>query len=373
MVKRIYSLNFFDSFVFGITTVAIPLLMLERGIDIAAIGIALSLAPLVKTLVRLFSAAVADAVGERLFYTLNGIANFLLAPIYYFSTGAAGFGLGKAVDGARESFIWAVNRSSLISEKPEGQHYVLGGLVSGRGIYFALGSLAVGLLFPIGGFGILFALIGAIGLIMAALSFGVKNTKMRERVRLSDYTYLGRERRFYETIGAIMVGGTFYTFIVYFLCPIFFKLSGYSLEQIGFFYAIYFLIFGVVLNFSSHRKVSGRVAGITGALFFLLGLSGLALAGPLLAPYFFFLMAVGDGQLGLLWEQIIFLQASHAKKRSTEIALIHTPSNISLFLFTAASGFVAQSFGFAPIFAIGAISLVAFSAWSVRLVERKDI
>ncbi len=371
MVKRIFSLNFFDSFIFGITTVAIPLLMLERGIDLAAIGLALSLAPIAKTLVRLVSAAVADAVGERAFYTLNGIANFIEAPIYYFSNSAGGFALGKAVDGARESFIWAVNRSSLISEKPEGQHYVLGGLVSGRGIYFALGSLAVGLLFPIGGFGILFALMGAIGLIMAALSFSVKNTKMRERVKLSDYTFLGRERRFYETVGAIMVGGTVYSFIVYFLLPIFFKLSGYSLGQIGFFYAVYFLIFGVVLNFSSHKRVSGRAAGIIGAFFFVIGLSGLALAETPILPFFFFLMAIGDSQLGLLWEQIIYLQVKSSRKRSTEVALLHTPSNVSLFLFTAVSGFAVQSFGFAPIFALGAASLVAFAAWSVRLVDEK--
>ncbi len=34
MVKRIFSLNFLDSFVYGITTVAVPLLMLERGISV---------------------------------------------------------------------------------------------------------------------------------------------------------------------------------------------------------------------------------------------------------------------------------------------------------------------------------------------------
>jgi len=373
MVKRVFGLNFFDSFIFGITTVAVPLLMLERGIDLAAIGMALSLAPLAKALVRLASAAAADAIGERIFYSLNGVSNLLLAPIYFFSNSAAGFALGKAVDGARESFIWAVNRTSIISQQPERQHYILGGLVSGRGVYFALGSFSVWLLFPIGGFGLGFSLVAALGAIMVLLSFKVKNSMARERAKLSDFSFLGRERRFYETIGAIVAGGTFYTFIVYFLCPIFFKLSGYSLQEIGMLYAIYFLIFGAVLNLASHLKLSARAVAVSGSLFFLIALAGLSLAPSSLVPYFFFLMAIGDGQLGLLWEQIIYLQARHAKKRSTEIALIHTPVNIALFILTGISGFAVQSFGFAPFFLLGALSLAAFSAWGVRLAGSKCI
>ena len=126
-----------------------------------------------------------------------------------------------------------------------------------------------------------------------------------------------------------------------------------------------------MLNFSSHKRVSGRAAGIIGAFFFVIGLSGLALAETPILPFFFFLMAIGDSQLGLLWEQIIYLQVKSSRKRSTEVALLHTPSNVSLFLFTAVSGFAVQSFGFAPIFALGAASLVAFAAWSVRLVDEK--
>lgn len=372
MVKRIFSLNFLDAFVFGITTIIVPLLMLERGISVAAIGIVFALAPVAKIAVRLVSAAAADAFGERPFYFLNAAANFIQAPIYLFASGAGLFAAGKLVDGARESFIWAVNRTSVMHHAPDRGHFALGSLVSGRAAYFALGSLAAGLLFPLGGFGLVLSLAGAIGLAMLFLSTGTRNTPHRQRARLSDFTFLGRERRFYETLGALSCGGSFYTVILYFLVPLMLKLSGFSLWQIGIAYAAYFLVFALVLNVISHVKATGGAVAAAGVAIFAFCLLGMSFGGTQYLPYFFVFMAVGDGCLALLWEEINYLQARLSSRRSTEIALLNTPPNVATLVISAASGFAVESFGFAPILLLGAASMAAFAAWSVRLSGMKS-
>ena len=371
MLRRVLTLNFLDSFVFGVTTLAIPLLMLERGIDLASIGIVFSLAPIAKLLVRLSSAALADAAGERWFYLLNGLANFSQSVAYIVSSSPFGFALGKAVDGARESFIWAVNRSSIMHQAPERAHFATASMVSGRALYFAFGSLSVGLLFNLGGYSSALVLCAAIGMAMAALSLQVKNTPHREKPSLSDFSLLGRGRRFYETAGALAVGSSFYMVIIYFLMPVFFKLSGFGEWEIGLIYAAYFLVFGSVMNFLSHHKVSSRTSAAVGALLFMVPLVGMAFLGNAFAPFLFLLMAVGDAHLGINWEEIIYLQASGAKKRSTEVALLHVPSSFAVFFLSAVSGFVASAYGFAPLFLFGAASLALFALWSVRLSGMK--
>ena len=101
MTKRIFSLNFFDSFINGAVTVAIPLLMLEKGIDLGTIGLVFAFAPLAKLAVRIGSAAAADAVGERLFYVLNAASNLVQSLCYLFFQTPAGFAAGKTLDGRR--------------------------------------------------------------------------------------------------------------------------------------------------------------------------------------------------------------------------------------------------------------------------------
>lgn len=373
MVKRVFAINFLDSFIFGITTVVVPLLMLERGISIATIGLVFALTPIAKIVVRVVSAALAEVHGERLFYSLNAIAEFAQAIAYWFANSALGFSIGKAIDGMRESFIWTVNRTSIISSQPEKQHYLLGGLVSGRAVYFALGSLSLGILYPAGGFALMLLLIAVLAIATFALSLGVKNTPRHERraVRLSELAMLGRERFFYETAGAITMGSAFYNAILYFLAPLLFKLNGYSLGQIGVFYAVYFLIFGVVLNILSHRKAESGWIAKAGSAIFVAALFGMSFAGRELLPWLFFAMAIGDAHLALIWEQIIYLQVRKSKTRSTDIALLHAPSGVALVAISAASGFVVEDFGFAPILLAGALTLMLFGAWSYRLTTIK--
>jgi len=368
MLKRIYCLNFLDAFIVGITIVIVPLLMLDRGIDIAAMGIAFSLAPLFGILVRLASAFAAETVGEKPLYALNALCNFAQAAVYFFARSASWFSLGKILDGTRSSLIFSVNRKSVMAAAPGRKHFALAGMTSGRVFYEALGSFAVGLLFAFGGFGILLSLIASLSLFMLLISLGVKNThSATEHVRLADFSPFGKSRLFYESASALIVGGSVYVCMLYLLIPLFFASAGFTLGEIGGLYAGYFVICGIVLNVLSHKNVGTKRAAMVGALIFTVALCGMALGSRELLPFFFLLMAFGDGCLGILWEEINYLVARKSRKRSVELALLDTPFNIANIIFFGASGFVVAAFGFLPFFALFAISEIIFAVWCVRL------
>ena len=78
-------------------------------------------------------------------------------------------------------------------------------------------------------------------------------------------------------------------------------------------------------------------------------------------------MAFGDAQLALVWERIIYLEARKSSRKATEIALLHAPGMIVVFLLSGAAGFFVSGFGFAPFFLVGAATLAIYAAWSVRL------
>ena len=74
-MRKIFVANFFDTFIAGAISIAIPLLLLSKGIDIALIGVIIAVLPLVKIGVRSLSASLADQIGFRSIYVANGVAN----------------------------------------------------------------------------------------------------------------------------------------------------------------------------------------------------------------------------------------------------------------------------------------------------------
>ena len=62
-MKRVNAITLLNYLVSGSLTLLIPLLLLERGFNIAQIGIVLSLLPIVFLIARLIFAAVADYIG----------------------------------------------------------------------------------------------------------------------------------------------------------------------------------------------------------------------------------------------------------------------------------------------------------------------
>ncbi|MCX8174902.1 MAG: MFS transporter [Candidatus Micrarchaeota archaeon] len=371
MIRRLFAINFFDAFIAGIMIVAVPLLMLERGIDIAEIGIVFSLAPFAKLAIRTLSAFAADAVGERIFYALASLSNLAQAVAYSLSQNAAAFSVGKAAEGAKESFIWAVNRSSIIATNPKSGHYALGNMVGGRLLYASFGCAAVALLYPAGGFELVFLLAAILSIAMLAESIRTADIVRQARMRLSDLIKFERSKSFWETAAAMAVGGSPYSVVLYVLLPLYFGLAGFSLMQIGLLYAAYFFVFGATMHVISHLGYKSANAAFFGTALFVFCLFGLGFAPVKFAPFLFIIMAVGDAQLALLWEQIIYLEVSSSRKIATDVALLHVPSTLGIAIASWAGGFAVELAGFAPAFAFCALTLAVYAAWALRLSSAK--
>lgn len=373
MLRRIYALNFMDAFIAGIVAIAVPVMMLERGISVESIGLVFALVPIVKMLVRLASSAMADRAGERLFYFLNAAGNFAQAACYAIAS-TLGFALGKLFDGARESFIFSVNRTSIISFAPHKRHHGPAQLISGRLMANAAGSLAVFFLAPAGGYGLLLLLIAALSAAMLFLSNGVANTHAGKEKQpgIAEIVSAKRERRFWETTAAMTVGGSLYTVMFYIAMPIYMKLSGMTLHEIGLLYAVYLLSMGIVMGLLSRHDISANATAGLGLAIFTVSLGGIAFGGIALLPYFFLLMSIGDSCLAFLWERIIYLTAKESRSKSTDIALMHTPAGVVVIFTSAAFGFFVASFGFAALFIATLATFFIYGAWCVRLSCMKD-
>ncbi|MEM4634134.1 MAG: MFS transporter [Candidatus Anstonellaceae archaeon] len=371
MVRKIFTLNFLDAFIAGMTTVFVPLLMQSRGIGLAEIGIAFSIAPLVKLAARLGGAFLADFLGDRMLYISNAAANLLQAICYFFATGPIWFAAGKVFDGIRESLIFSVNRVSVMAAMPQSKHFALSSLLSGRLIYNALGGLAVGVLAQLSGFDLMLSLIACLSAYMLLSSLSLRNLHHAGGpLRLSDLSFAGKSNRFYETATVLAIGSWTYVAMVYMLMPLYFSSKGFSVAEIGILYSAYFVISGAVMHLISHIKISSLASAAFGGLAFLFAIIGLAVAEKELLMAFFLLMAIGDGFLGVLWEEINYLAIKDSRKKATELALVNTPAYLSVFAATALAGIIASAYGYMPLFALFAISELAFAAWGFRLSSK---
>ena len=372
MLRRLYTINFIDAFIAGVTTVLIPLLMLERGIDVVTIGLVFAAAPFAKIVIRLAGAAIADSLGDRIIYVASSASDFLLSITYFVSSTATGFAAGKFLDGARESLIWSAIRPSLMAAAPEKRHFILADMLSGRLVYNAFGSLAVGILFVFGGYDLPLLAIAVLSIYAVFSSLRMKNIhKAETHVRPSDFSPFGRSKRFYETAGAFTVGSILYVVSVYMALPLYFYMQGFTLGEIGLFYAGYYLINGSVLHIISRHKVGTMIAAVAGTTVYCIGLSGVVLAPHALIPVFFLIMASGDAGLAILWEEINYSATKGSRKRATDLAVILIPSQIGVMAASGAAGIAISAIGFAPIFALLAFSEIIFSAWCIRLSRMK--
>src|SRR5512139_3320793 len=118
-MRRIMAITFLNNFVSGALTLLIPLLLLDNGVDLAQIGVVLSVLPLVFLVVRLLLAAVADRIGwSHIFLLVNLPSNVFSTIVYYFAISLPTFLGGKVMEGFRDASYWAVNRSAIFHLAP---------------------------------------------------------------------------------------------------------------------------------------------------------------------------------------------------------------------------------------------------------------
>lgn len=373
-MKRVTAITFLNYFVSGGLTLTIPLLLLNRNVSLAEIGVVMSILPLVFFLVRLLLAALADQIGwARLFILFNWPATFISTVIYFLANSVPGFLLGKVVEGVKESAYWAVNRTAIFSLSPKQEEKQATRINAVMWVATAIGSAAAGIGIAYVGFsstlGIMIVASSAIGIPAALLwSMGKRDAKLKIPNVISLLNPRGRDKTFW-LVSFVMLFYSLATYpLVTLLLPAFMDQQlTYDYISIGVTFMLYNLVASVVTLGTLRKSLSVKrivfQSGLCLFATFLLANSGFYF------PALFLSLAVTRG-LGIgFFESIIAKVSKNRQTVSVDIGLLHVPTRFAEFASVLSAGFIAQSFGYAPVFAASGIFYTIFSVLSLYVLR----
>ena len=374
-MKRILAITFLNFFIKGGLTLAIPLLLLERNVDLVEIGVVISVLPIVFMVVRLLMAAIADSKGwNRIYFLFNWPWSVLSTFVYFIATSIPFFFLGKFLEALKESSYWAVSRTSIFSLSPKRE-----GKEAARNIGVMLFSTAIGS--AVAGFGIAYfgfsftfsILIVTAGFIAipAALLWKIPKKNLKpSHLRLGEII---NPRKKGKTFWLVSLTSVFFSLAFFPLLNL--LLPVFMVEQIGYDYLT------VGASYMLYNFIASIV--ILGTLRFSLGIRHVILQSSIalfatfllaLSNYYFFALflalAVAEGLGYVFYESIIAKATKDNPNVSVDIGLLIVPLRFAEFGSVLYAGLIAQNLGYAPMFASSGIFFLVFSALAFYLLRK---
>jgi MFS family permease len=343
---------------------------LAQHVDLAEIGLVLSALPLVFLVARLLFAAIVDQVGwSHIFLLVNWPATVVATVIYYVANSLSAFFGGKVMEGLRDASYWAVNRTAIFHLSPEREGKEATRTNAIIWLATAVGSAAAGLGIALAGFSwtlvVLIIASMAIGIPAGLLwKVGKKNTKPQTTLWKS-MDPRGKGRAFWWASIALMFNSIATYPLLTLLLPVFMQVQlGYSYIVIGVLFMLYnivaslttFLTLRVALN--SKRAIAESVIAVAASA--LLASSGLFFPAVLLALGF----VRGFGVA--FFEHLVHKVAKDSDNVCVDIGWLHVPMRLAEFATVVSFGFLAQTVGYTPVFAVTGVFYAVFSLMSVR-------
>jgi MFS family permease len=373
-MKRILAITFLNFFISGALTLAIPLLLLERNVDLVEIGVVISVLPLVFMVVRILMAVIADSKGWNRFYILMNWPWSMLSTFVYFIAGSIPmFLLGKVLEALKESSYWAVSRTSIFSlslkqEEKDATRNIAVLLLS-----VAVGSALAGFGISYFGFSFTFSILivasGFIAIPSALLWKIPKQNIKSDNPRFREIINLRRKGKMFwlVSITSVFFSLSFFP-LSNLLLPVFMiQQIGYDYLAVGIAYMLYNLVAAIVIFGTLRFSIGIRrvILQSSIALFatFLLASSNYYFFGLFLA------LAVAEG-LGWIFLESIVAKATKGKPNvSVDIGLLFIPLRFAEFGSVLYAGFIAQNIGYAPVFASSGIFFTIFSVLALYLLR----
>jgi predicted MFS family arabinose efflux permease len=371
---RVNAITFLNYFVSGALTLIIPLLLLAHHVNIAVIGIVLSIYPLVFLVTRLLFSAIADYVGwSHVFLLINWPSTVLSTIIYYIATSLPFFVLGKLVEAMREASYWAVARTAVYHLRPQRAGHEATRINGVIWIGMAAGAGAAGLGIDYLGFSssllMLTAVSLAIGVPAVMLWRSSKTAHMPKSQQLfAPLNPKGRPRRFWAASFAIMFNSLAIYPLTNLLLPIFMSQNlGYSYITIGVLFMVYNAISALVTWLTAERALNfQRAAVLTGIS--VVASVFLASSGQLF-PAFLFALAFVRGYGVGFFEHTVVKVAKDSKNLSVDIGWLHVPMRLAEFSSLVVGGVIAQVLGYTPVFIATGIFFGIFAFLCLRVIR----
>ena len=358
-LNKIFSIQIINSMINGILTVVLPLLMLNRGIDVVSLGLIYASLPIIFQLTRLFFATLSDVKGRKLFFISNGVLNVLALFTYYLAFSPFQFLFGKITEGTRDASLWAVNRPSILDRVKE-KRKTLSRLISLNRISEAVGRLASGFLMVWLVYENLILFCIPIALLIFPISLRLKETN-REKFKVTRLIHFLDLRKKGKTFKKFLISffflGLSQGLIRGYVFPYFLKESGVEPTAIGILLAIQILLSGLVLNLFARTNL--KKIFVWGGLFYSLTLFLPALSGYMLGAIFIVLFGFAIG-IGDLLSEGIFSIITKKGSYGSDIGLLETGFHAANTISQGVSGIVISVLGFSPLFCFSSIIFIIF-------------
>ncbi len=368
-VKNVLLIQVLNSFVAGVIGVAVPLMMVQRGIDVVVIGFVFSAMPLIMQFGRMFFATFSDFWGRKLFFVSNGFLGIFSSLIYYVAHSPLEFLFGKVGEGTKEGTLWAVNRAFLL-EKGGGHWRILVYLRTTAYVAYAFGCLAAGflavwLLFE--GEMLLCAILGLFVVLLSLFVVSERKERFTFGRALQFLDFRKKSKAFKVFLVLFFCMGISFGFHGGFIFPLFLENSGFLPESIGLIIGVQILVAGVfsyVFAQSINVRKLTLLAGILYSLLFLvIGFSTFLAAGALVIAYGFVDGMASIGQEGVL------SKISTKESYGTDIGLLMMGLHLGESLSLALSGVFISLWGFAVPFILAAGTYVFFYVGSYVILK----
>ncbi len=371
-MRRLISVNVLYTFIVSALSVAVPLYLVQKRIDVGSIGLILAVGPLTFMVLRIVFACIADEEGTGRVVGVYAAMTALAIAVYMVSGSPLLFAIGVLLEGVRSSAFWAVVRTEVIARKGGGDaREILTRFSNYRQLADGLARLAIGFVIAalsfIGAFGFLLALslaMAAIVLPKVRWEDGHRPLNRSELARV----FKSRPRTFWYSAFLQMLIWLAYNMMTQFLLPVYLTAAlGFQYEQTGLMMALLSLATAVTsialmrLDISKRTLIALSLAAVPAlALFPLAGSDVL----PLLV-----LLAFGTGCSNIVAEYILVDQVYRSRDVSTEIGVLYVPLRIGEFLFLSLGGLVISAYGYEAPFAFLAASVALFVAFGRSVIR----
>jgi MFS family permease len=369
-LKRVLSITFLNFFISGGLVLIIPLLLLQRNIDLVEISIILSILPLIFLGVRIAIATLADLKGwSKLYLLINAPSSIIAIILYTLAHTTTFFLIGKIVEAIKESSYWGVIRTAIFTLKPTSKGKQSTKNIAILSLATALGSATAGIGITYLGFPttlIILILASLLITIPASLLWKIPIHKLKCKPK--DLLNPKNRNKKFWSISIIII---FYSLarypLLYLLLPAFMAEElGYTYITIGITYMFYNFVTSTA-TFAGLKTSLNQKRVILQSIIALI--ASFLLINSKLFIILFISLALVDGLVTGFFEAIIAKATTKSLSISVDIGFLHIPMRFAEFVSILFAGYIAQNIGYQPIFILSGISYTIFSILSFYFLK----
>jgi len=369
-MKNGFLIQAVNSFITGILTVTLPLLMSERNIGIVEMGLIFSLMPIIFQLTRFLFSILSEFFGRKIFFLFNGIMAVVSNLIYYAAYTPLGYVFGKVTEGIKDGSLWAVNRAYVMDHSEEKKKKLVQLRIFSSS-FEALGNLLAGFLVVWLFFQNTILFTVALGVLLIPLSLRLKDLP-KKRFNLikacKSIDFRNKTSEFKKFLLLFCISGISDGFIAGYVFTMFLSGIGMNAELIGIVLGLSLLVTGLTIGFFTKIKIT-RLLAVGGAMY-CISLLLLGFSSTIFAIAIFIFMGLASGLIVNVSEAF-FSTVTSSESYASDIGLLMTSFHGGRTISLLASGFIITSYGFPTTFALSSAAYAIYTFLTYKTVEKK--